>query len=211
MNISGVDATGSGKSRAEDSEARAQLPSYCTWPGSMSLHQGRAKSKLHLWKKEILVMPCAQLDSHWLFFLACLFSILLALCSIIFIILLPSESYVTGSSMVKEFTMNWFGNTHCTISQWCSVGLRSDYEGHWSKEAIKEFKSLILFMGIVYKATCKAMKKKAFILLLCLPTVEHFYTWGWDQKSIILICNEKKGQIFYMLWQYKLELAKISI
>ena len=52
-----------------------------------------------------------------------------------------------------------------------SVGLRSDYEGHRSKEASKEFK--ILFIGIVYKATWKAMKKKAFIPLLCLPTFLH--------------------------------------
>ena len=53
----------------------------------------------------------------------------------------------------------------------CSMGWRSDYEGHWSKEASKEFK--ILFIGIVYKATWKAMKKKAFIQLLCLPTFLH--------------------------------------
>ena len=57
----------------------------------------------------------------------------------------------------------------CTARR--SVGWRSDYEGHWSKEAITEFK--ISFIGIVYKATWKAMKKKAFIPLLCLPTFLH--------------------------------------
>ena len=55
------------------------------------------------------------------------------------------------------------------------VGWRSHYEGHQSKEATKEFK--IFFIGIVttivYKATWKAMKKKAFIWLLCLPTFLH--------------------------------------
>ena len=91
------------------------------------------------------------------------------------------------------------------------VGWRSHYEGHQSKEATKEFK--IFFIGIVttivYKATWKAMKKKAFIWLLCLPTFLHlrtrpktqdFFTWGWDQKTgkspSILLCNEKKNQIF---------------
>ena len=99
------------------------------------------------------------------------------------------------------------------IAQWRnsrSVGWRSDYEGHWSKEATKEFK--ILFIGIVYKATWKDMKKKAFVWLLCLPTFLHLRNqWAWDQKSINrwnwwkLICNEKKHLFFYMLWQYKLD------
>ena len=60
-----------------------------------------------------------------------------------------------------------------------SVGLRSDYEGHQSKEASKELK--ILFIGIVYKATWKAMKKKhssnCFV-------AQHFFTWERDQKFI---------------------------
>ena len=46
-----------------------------------------------------------------------------------------------------------------------SVGWRSDYEGHQSQEATKEFK--ILYIGIINKATWKAMKNKAFIPLLC--------------------------------------------
>ena len=45
-----------------------------------------------------------------------------------------------------------------------------------SKEATKEFK--ILFVGMVYKATRKFMKKNAFIPLLCLPTFR-------DQKFIV--------------------------
>ena len=61
-------------------------------------------------------------------------------------------------------------NSHKVWNFW-PRNYRSDYEGHWSKEASKEFK--ILFIGIVYKATWKAMKKKAFIQLLCLPTFLH--------------------------------------
>ena len=34
---------------------------------------------------------------------------------------------------------------------------------------------------------------------------KHFFTCRWGQKSIISICNWKKNQIFYMLWQYKLD------
>ena len=66
-----------------------------------------------------------------------------------------------------------------------SVGWRSDYEGHRSKEASKEFK--ILFIGIVYKATWKAMKKPAFIQLLKFalsPNISLRENHEWDQKSI---------------------------
>ena len=45
----------------------------------------------------------------------------------------------------------------CTARR--SVGWRSDYEGHWSKEAITEFK--ISFIGIVYKATWSWSSPKA--------------------------------------------------
>ena len=48
MNISGIEATGSGRSRAEDSEARAQVAGYGARPGSRSRHPGRAKPKRHL-------------------------------------------------------------------------------------------------------------------------------------------------------------------
>ena len=102
-----------------------------------------------------------------------------------------------------------FPATQWIICRWISrdegiVGWRSDYEGHQSKEATKKFK--IFFIGIVYKATWKAMKKKAFIWLLCLPTFLHL---RMRPKSIDFalhwVCNEKKNQIFYMLWQYKLD------
>ena len=79
---------------------------------------------------------------------------------------LPCESYVTGSGMMKEFT---FGGM--------KVRLSKDF-----KEATKEFK--ILFIGIVYKATWKAMKKKAYIWLLCLPTFLHL---RMRTKSTMLI------------------------
>ena len=79
---------------------------------------------------------------------------------------------------------------------------RSDYEGHLPQEATKELQ--ILFMGIVHKTTWK----KAFILLLC------DFVWGElspnissledeTKSALILICNEKKNQIF--MWQYKLD------
>ena len=48
MNISGVEATGSGRSRAEDSEALAQVAGYGARQGSRSLHLGQAKPKRHL-------------------------------------------------------------------------------------------------------------------------------------------------------------------
>ena len=79
------------------------------------------------------------------------------------------------------------------------VGWRSDSEGPWSKEATKEFK--ILFSGIVYKATWKAMKKKAFIPLLCLPTFLHL---RMRPKVYCFWSAIKRNQIFYMLFQYKL-------
>ena len=49
--ISGVEATGSGRSRAEDSEARAQVAclSNGARPGSRPRHPGLAKPKRHLW------------------------------------------------------------------------------------------------------------------------------------------------------------------
>ena len=48
MNISGEKATGSGRSRAEDSEARAQVAGYGARPGSRSRHPRLAKPKQHL-------------------------------------------------------------------------------------------------------------------------------------------------------------------
>ena len=62
-----------------------------------------------------------------------------------------------------------------------SVGWRSDYEGHQTKEASKEFK--ILFIGIIYKATWKAMKRLGKHSSCCF-VFQHFFTWGWDQKSM---------------------------
>ena len=87
------------------------------------------------------------------------------------------------------------------------VGWRSDYEGHQSKKATKELK--ILFFGIIYKATWKAMEKKTFIWLLCWDhlialspnisslkdeTKSHNFDLQWEEESD-----------FYMLWQYKLD------
>ena len=76
-------------------------------------------------------------------------------------ILFPAAQWI---HMSLDLAAAWWRNSR-------SVGWRSDYEGHQSKEATKEIK--ILFIGTVYKATWKAMKKKAFIPLLCLPTFLH--------------------------------------
>ena len=125
--------------------------------------------------------------------LAWLFSILLALCSIIFIMLLPSESYVTGSRVVKEFTMSWWRN-----SPWRSVGLRSDYEGHWSKRSNQRIQDLIHWYSL--QSHMKSHENCFVSQLLNISSLED------ETKSpSILICNEKKSQIFYMLWQYKLD------
>ena len=93
----------------------------------------------------------------------------------------------TSQDIVSCYSVNymlldltWWRNSHL-------VGLRSDYEGCQSKEASKEYK--ILFIGIVYKVTWKAMNKnlKAFrvIQLLCLPTFLHLrmrpkVCWFWS-------------------------------
>ena len=83
--------------------------------------------------------------------------------------LLPSKSNVAGSRMVKEFT---FGGR----------GTRPDYGGWRSKEASKEIK--ILFIGIVCKATWKAMRKKHSSNC---SVSQHFFSdrWvTWVQKPI---------------------------
>ena len=101
--------------------------------------------------------------------------------------LIPSASYVAGSRKLKEFTF---------------CGMKVRLWSHQSKEATKEFK--ILFIGIVYKATWKAMKKKTFIPLPCLPTFLHLRK---DQKMIVFDLHlEQWQEQFYimMLWQYKL-------
>ena len=48
-----------------------------------------------------------------------------------------------------------------------------------SKEASKKFK--ILFIGIIYKSHEKPWKSKHSSY--CFVS-QHFFTWGWDQKSI---------------------------
>ena len=72
----------------------------------------------------------------------------------------------------------------------CPVKWISDYDHHLSKEATKKFK--ILFIGILYKATWKTMKKKAFIQFIS----QHFFTWGCDQKSIYFDLQWEKESNF---------------
>ena len=97
------------------------------------------------------------------------------------------------------------------------MGWRSDFEGDWSTEATTEFK--ILFIGIVYKATWKAMK--AFITLLCLPTFLHLRIrpknhgfWSalilqWERESnffhAVAIQAEQKNQSNLKFLQQKMK------
>ena len=70
-------------------------------------------------------------------------------------------------------------NSCCWIS--CDEGIHVWWEkGPIMK--IKEFK--ILFIGIVYKVTLKAMKKKAFIPLLCLQV-----PFSLEDETKRVICN----------------------
>ena len=48
MKIADVEATGSGGSRAEDSEARAQVAGYGARPGGRPRRPGRARPERHL-------------------------------------------------------------------------------------------------------------------------------------------------------------------
>ena len=83
------------------------------------------------------------------------------------------------------------------------VGWRSDYENHQSKdlEASKEIK--ILFIGIIYKATWKSYEKESIHQIALSSNISSLED---ETKSpLILICNEKKNQIFYMLLQCKLD------
>ena len=75
----------------------------------------------------------------------------------------------------------------------------SGYEGHLSKEASKEFKiySLVSFTT----PHEKAMKQKAIVPLS--PNISSLE--DENRSSSFLICNYKKNQIFYTLWQYKLD------
>ena len=54
MKMSEVEATGSARSRAEDSEARAQVACYGALPGGRPGHQGRANI---IAKKKDLISP----------------------------------------------------------------------------------------------------------------------------------------------------------
>jgi len=66
MKISDVEATRSGWSRADDSEARAQVAGYGARPGGRPRRPGRARPerRLLLKKIQLVKMPLAQMDSH---------------------------------------------------------------------------------------------------------------------------------------------------
>ena len=58
MKMSDVQATGSGGSRAEDSEARPQVAGYGARPGGRPRRPGRAKPQRHILNKERILVKC---------------------------------------------------------------------------------------------------------------------------------------------------------
>ena len=88
-------------------------------PGSLSRHPGPAKPKQHLWKKRWNSwMLSSQLDSHWRFLLACLFSILLTLHSVIYQFM-SLETLSCGSSLCLNLSSFAFEIefAHCALNQ----------------------------------------------------------------------------------------------
>ena len=58
MKMSDVEATGSGGSRAKDSEARPQVACYGARPGGRPRRPGRAKPQRHVLIKERILVKC---------------------------------------------------------------------------------------------------------------------------------------------------------
>ena len=95
--------------------------------------------------------------------------------------LLSPTTFVAGWCLY----LTWWRNSR--LVGWRSES--SDYEGHQSKEATKEFK--ILFFGIIYKATWNLLKshgEESIHLIALLGSSDcfvsqHFFTQRWDQKS----------------------------
>ena len=89
MKMSDVEATGSGGSRAKDSEARPQVACYGARPGGRPRRPGRAKPQRHLLNKERdsreMYEARARGDCYWQSPLACLLRNSITLCSIIVI------------------------------------------------------------------------------------------------------------------------------
>ena len=59
------------------------------------------------------------------------------------------------------------------------------------------FYSLVLFTRPHEKQWKRKHSSNCFVS-------QHFFTWGWASETksqLILICNEKKNQISYMMWQ----------
>ena len=115
--------------------------------------------------------------------------------------MIETSQYIVSCYPVNHMWLDltWWRNSR-------SVGLRSDNEDHWSKEASKEFKILFSALVLFTRPHEKPWKRKHSSN--CFVS-QHSFTWGWDQKSIYFdlhwFCNEKQNQIFYMLWQYKLD------
>ena len=101
-------------------------------------------------------------------------------------LLLPSESYVAGSRVMKEFT---FGGMKVRL--WRSWILRSN-------QRIQDF-----IHWYHSQSHMKSHEKESIHPIALSPNISSVEN---ETKSpLILICNEKKNQIFYMLWQYKLD------
>ena len=97
-------------------------------------------------------------------------------------------SYVTGSRLrvVKEFTF-------------CGIKVRLWRSSIWrSKQRIQDFIHWYRLQGHM-----KSHEKESIHLIALSPNISSLEN---ETKSpSIFICNEKKNQIFYMLWQYKLD------
>ena len=102
----------------------------------------------------------------------------------------------------SEFICGWISLDE-GIHVWWDEGQIMEVINLIKNQPTKEFK--ILFIGIVYKATWKVIKKKAFILLHCLPTFLHLRR----RPKVHCFCQwsaiRTRIWFFNMLLQYKLD------
>ena len=102
--------------------------------------------------------------------------------------------YPVTFRLCMSLGLAWWRNSHL-------VGWRSDWKGHWSKEATKEFNILFIAESLVsftkpHELSWRAMKKKAFwvIPLLYQISLSPNISLLEDEtkSSFFLICNENQ-------------------
>ena len=104
--------------------------------------------------------------------------------------LLPSESYVTGFGMISRdegIHVQWDKVRLWRSSTWQSKEQRIQKIYHWH----------------CLQSHVKSHEKESIHPIALSPNISSLE--DETKKSLFLICNEKKNQIFYMLWQYKLQ------